>query len=229
MGCVVNGPGESKMADVGVAGGKGKGAIYRKGELVGTYPEGRPARHAAPRDREGHRRAVSRLTSTRPRMASNSPRLPSRRSLLATVAISAVAAAMVSLSSPASLRIDGQKMFSDVPPVTTPKGEVFVPLRVVAETLGARNELRCQERPRSSSRAGRRHLAHESRRKARDAQRQPHDAQARAVFGARTHDGRRSASSRVPSIRRSHYDGAHAKIDVMTPGLIEAGAQQDQP
>ena len=40
MGCVVNGPGESKMADVGIAGGKGKGAIYRKGELVGTYPEG---------------------------------------------------------------------------------------------------------------------------------------------------------------------------------------------
>nr|MDQ6932722.1 flavodoxin-dependent (E)-4-hydroxy-3-methylbut-2-enyl-diphosphate synthase [Candidatus Eremiobacteraeota bacterium] len=41
MGCVVNGPGESKMADVGVAGGKGKGAIYRKGELVGTFPEER--------------------------------------------------------------------------------------------------------------------------------------------------------------------------------------------
>jgi (E)-4-hydroxy-3-methylbut-2-enyl-diphosphate synthase len=41
MGCVVNGPGESKMADVGVAGGKGKGAIYRAGELVGTYPEDR--------------------------------------------------------------------------------------------------------------------------------------------------------------------------------------------
>jgi (E)-4-hydroxy-3-methylbut-2-enyl-diphosphate synthase len=40
MGCVVNGPGESKMADVGIAGGKGKGAIYRKGELVGTYTEG---------------------------------------------------------------------------------------------------------------------------------------------------------------------------------------------
>ncbi|MGH7728015.1 MAG: flavodoxin-dependent (E)-4-hydroxy-3-methylbut-2-enyl-diphosphate synthase [Vulcanimicrobiaceae bacterium] len=39
MGCVVNGPGESKMADVGVAGGKGKGAIYRKGALVGTFPE----------------------------------------------------------------------------------------------------------------------------------------------------------------------------------------------
>ncbi|MDQ6825859.1 MAG: flavodoxin-dependent (E)-4-hydroxy-3-methylbut-2-enyl-diphosphate synthase [Candidatus Eremiobacteraeota bacterium] len=41
MGCVVNGPGESKMADVGVAGGKGKGAIYRKGQLVGTFAEDR--------------------------------------------------------------------------------------------------------------------------------------------------------------------------------------------
>ncbi|MBV8151648.1 MAG: flavodoxin-dependent (E)-4-hydroxy-3-methylbut-2-enyl-diphosphate synthase [Candidatus Eremiobacteraeota bacterium] len=41
MGCVVNGPGESKMADVGVAGGKGKGAIYRQGQLVGTFPEER--------------------------------------------------------------------------------------------------------------------------------------------------------------------------------------------
>ncbi len=39
MGCVVNGPGESKMADVGVAGGKGAGAIFRKGELVGRFPE----------------------------------------------------------------------------------------------------------------------------------------------------------------------------------------------
>jgi (E)-4-hydroxy-3-methylbut-2-enyl-diphosphate synthase len=39
MGCVVNGPGESKMADVGIAGGKGKGAIYRKGALVGSFPE----------------------------------------------------------------------------------------------------------------------------------------------------------------------------------------------
>jgi (E)-4-hydroxy-3-methylbut-2-enyl-diphosphate synthase len=29
------------MADVGVAGGKGKGAIYRRGELVGTFPEER--------------------------------------------------------------------------------------------------------------------------------------------------------------------------------------------
>jgi (E)-4-hydroxy-3-methylbut-2-enyl-diphosphate synthase len=39
MGCVVNGPGESRDADVGLSGGKGKGVIYRKGEFVRTVPE----------------------------------------------------------------------------------------------------------------------------------------------------------------------------------------------
>ncbi len=39
MGCVVNGPGESRDADVGLAGGKGRGVIFRKGEVVRTVPE----------------------------------------------------------------------------------------------------------------------------------------------------------------------------------------------
>jgi (E)-4-hydroxy-3-methylbut-2-enyl-diphosphate synthase len=40
MGCVVNGPGEAKDADVGIACGKGKGAIFRKGKVTGTASEG---------------------------------------------------------------------------------------------------------------------------------------------------------------------------------------------
>jgi (E)-4-hydroxy-3-methylbut-2-enyl-diphosphate synthase len=39
MGCVVNGPGESRDADVGLSGGRGKGVIYRKGKYVRTVPE----------------------------------------------------------------------------------------------------------------------------------------------------------------------------------------------
>ena len=39
MGCIVNGPGEAKDADVGIACGKGKGAIFRKGEVVCTVSE----------------------------------------------------------------------------------------------------------------------------------------------------------------------------------------------
>jgi (E)-4-hydroxy-3-methylbut-2-enyl-diphosphate synthase len=39
MGCVVNGPGEAREADVGIAGGKGMGALIKKGEVVRTVQE----------------------------------------------------------------------------------------------------------------------------------------------------------------------------------------------
>lgn len=39
MGCVVNGPGEAADADLGVAGGRGGGLIFVKGEKIGFYPE----------------------------------------------------------------------------------------------------------------------------------------------------------------------------------------------
>ena len=38
MGCVVNGPGEAREADYGIAGGKGKGILFKKGQVLGTYP-----------------------------------------------------------------------------------------------------------------------------------------------------------------------------------------------
>ena len=77
MGCVVNGPGEAREADLGVASGNGKGQIFVKGEVIKTVPE-----HADRRDadrggdeaRRGHgdeRRASGhgrlRWTSTRQR------------------------------------------------------------------------------------------------------------------------------------------------------------------
>lgn len=39
MGCAVNGPGEAKEADLGVAGGNGVGCIIKKGEIIRTVPE----------------------------------------------------------------------------------------------------------------------------------------------------------------------------------------------
>lgn len=39
MGCVVNGPGEAREADLGVAAGKGKGQIFVRGEVIATVPE----------------------------------------------------------------------------------------------------------------------------------------------------------------------------------------------
>ncbi len=43
MGCVVNGPGEAREADIGVAGGKGHGILFKKGRLVRKVPQDRLA------------------------------------------------------------------------------------------------------------------------------------------------------------------------------------------
>ena len=39
MGCAVNGPGEAKEADIGVAGGVGEGLLIKKGEVIRKMPE----------------------------------------------------------------------------------------------------------------------------------------------------------------------------------------------
>jgi len=39
MGCVVNGPGEARYADIGIAGGKGYGLLFRKGKIIGKVKE----------------------------------------------------------------------------------------------------------------------------------------------------------------------------------------------
>ncbi len=39
MGCAVNGPGEAREADIGVAGGKGEALLFKKGEAIGKIPE----------------------------------------------------------------------------------------------------------------------------------------------------------------------------------------------
>ncbi|MBC3937412.1 flavodoxin-dependent (E)-4-hydroxy-3-methylbut-2-enyl-diphosphate synthase [Anaerotruncus massiliensis (ex Liu et al. 2021)] len=41
MGCVVNGPGEAREADIGIAGGNGEALLFKKGAPVGKYPEDR--------------------------------------------------------------------------------------------------------------------------------------------------------------------------------------------
>ena len=39
MGCAVNGPGEARKADIGIAGGKGEGLIFKKGEIIKKVPQ----------------------------------------------------------------------------------------------------------------------------------------------------------------------------------------------
>ncbi len=41
MGCVVNGPGEAREADIGIAGGDGCGVLFKGGEIIRKIPEDR--------------------------------------------------------------------------------------------------------------------------------------------------------------------------------------------
>lgn len=61
---------------------------------------------------------------------------PSRTTLIATLVLALFGSLSFTLAKPVEVRVDGQPVISDVPPVTTSKG-VFVPLRPVGDALGA--------------------------------------------------------------------------------------------
>lgn len=61
---------------------------------------------------------------------------PSRTTLAATLILALFGSLSFAFSKPVEVRVDGQPVITDVPPVTTSKG-VFVPLRPVGDALGA--------------------------------------------------------------------------------------------
>jgi hypothetical protein len=64
-------------------------------------------------------------------------RWPRPQTLLITTVFATAAATMLAFSRPVEMMVDGVRVTSDVPPVTTASREVFVPLRTIAEALGA--------------------------------------------------------------------------------------------
>ena len=153
-----------------------------------------------------------------------SPQFPKAKTVAATVAVAAFSAAVTSLSHPAALRVDGMTTVSDVPPVTTAKG-AYVPLRVVADSLGADTNY--------DPKTGRIELV-----RANDT--------LRLRVGDRnaTLNGNRMTLKAAPFAVRGrtmvplavigrafnthvHYDTGHAQIDVMTSGTNDTGVQEE--
>lgn len=62
---------------------------------------------------------------------------PSRATIAATIGLALVSSLMLAFSKPVEMRVDGQPVISDVPPVSSAKDGVFVPLRPVSDALGA--------------------------------------------------------------------------------------------
>ncbi len=153
-------------------------------------------------------------------------RAPSLRSIGITTVFAATAAAVSALSNPAALRIDGQRMVSDVPPVTTAKG-AYVPLRFVAQSFGAETSYDAKTGTVELVRANDTLRLHAGDRQATF---NGHKLTLKAApFSVR---GRTMvALSTVASAFRTkvRYEPARANIDVMTTGADEPGPSGDTP
>ena len=64
-------------------------------------------------------------------------RWPRPQTIVLTAVIATVCSGILTLSRPVEMLVDGQRVQSDVPPVTTSPQHVYVPLRSVADALGA--------------------------------------------------------------------------------------------
>ncbi len=153
-------------------------------------------------------------------------RRPGLRSIGATACVAAIAAAMSALANPVALRVDGHRMLSDVPPVTTPKG-AYVPLRVVAESLGGdanydaktgrielvrgNDTMRLRVGDRGASLNGKKMLLRSA----------PFSVRGRTMVSLATIA--RAFGTNVS------YDRARAKIDVVEPGVDVPGEDSGSP
>lgn len=155
-------------------------------------------------------------------MTVNSPRLIT---LSITAAIALAVAVGLSLSRPVDVVVDGQHVLSDVAPVTTAANKVYVPLRAVADALGAETRydaasdtivvVRGEQQLRL--RVGDTHAKLDG---------MPMTLKA-APFRVR---GRVMVN--MKAIARAFgmhvtYNPRTARIEMNTPGIIEAGAQAD--
>lgn len=68
-------------------------------------------------------------------------RRPPWQMLTLAAAIALVASAALAFSKPVQMRVNGKALHSDVPPVTTAQSKVFVPLRPLADAIGAHTSI----------------------------------------------------------------------------------------
>jgi hypothetical protein len=147
-----------------------------------------------------------------------------------TVATTGVIALVVSLvltlSRPVELRVDGQRLISDVPPVTSAAADtVFIPLRPLGEALGADTKYDARSGEITVLRGDQtlRLMVGSTRASLNGAPFTLHNApfrvRSRVMVGL-------NAVARAFGVHAT-YDKRTARVDVNTPGVIEAGAQPD--
>ena len=152
--------------------------------------------------------------------------VPSGRTIVATAVTALVASLSLALSTPASISVDGQRLASDVAPVTT-LGGAYLPLRAVADAAGAQTAFDTADGQivlrkgtdvlvmRAGTTAAKLNghaitLAHA-----------PFTVNRRAMVAADTIAGTFGSTIR--------FDARHNRVAVHTPGVVLAGAADDSP
>lgn len=150
--------------------------------------------------------------------------LPDRRIVVVTALVALIASLFSALGQTAQLSVDGQKIVADVPPVTTQAGRAYVPIRAVAEGLGGTasfdaktgtvvvvrgtDVLKMRVGDVHAKLNGNKMTLHNA----------PFLVRGRAMVGLNV--VKRAFGSVVG------YDRHDRLIDVTTPGVVEAGAQE---
>jgi hypothetical protein len=67
-------------------------------------------------------------------------RAPSGRTLAIVVLAAVLGSTLLAVSRPVEMTVDGERIESDVPPITTTVGRIFVPVRSIADALGAQTQ-----------------------------------------------------------------------------------------
>jgi hypothetical protein len=154
------------------------------------------------------------------------PRLPSLRLLLTTAATALVASLAFALSSPATISVDGQRLASDVAPVTTPDG-TYLPLRAVADASGAQTSFDGGSGAVTVRRGTNVLVLHVGTARAVlngrgiVLEHPPFTVRGRTMIAAATVT--RTFGSQV------RFDARRNRVAVRTPGVVVAGAADDEP
>jgi hypothetical protein len=150
--------------------------------------------------------------------------LPSLRLIIGTASIALTASLALALSQPAVLAVDGQRLVSDVAPVTS--GNVaYLPLRAVTEAAGAVTTFDARTNELSVRRGtsvltmkiGDRHATLDGR--PIELKSAPFTVHGRAML--------RSADIALALASTVKYDVARGRVDVRTPGAVVAGVADD--
>ena len=152
--------------------------------------------------------------------------VPSPRLLIATAATALVASLSLALSTPATISVDGQRVVSDVAPVTTPGG-AYLPLRAVADVAGAETSFEPHGRAIVVKRGTDILVMHAGSTSATHNGKRITLAHAPFTVAGRTMVATATIAHTFGSTVR--FDPKRDRVDVRTPGVVVAPVADEEP